>query len=146
VVPSPKPQRIVELASAELLLRNRTTVVLAGGGGIPVTEGPDGLTGVEAVVDKDYIAALVATQLEADLLVMLTDVPAVFLDYGTPAERPLHDITLADLDDHAFPAGSMGPKVAAARQFVTETSGRAAIGSLDDATAVVAGSAGTQLS
>jgi carbamate kinase len=97
------------------------------------------------VVDKDYVAALVATQLKADLLVMLTDVPAVYLDYGTPSERPLHDITLADLDDQTFPPGSMGPKVAAARQFVAETSGRAAIGSLDDTTAVIAGSAGTQL-
>jgi carbamate kinase len=145
VVPSPKPQRIVELDTAELLLQNQTTVILAGGGGVPVSEGPDGLTGVEAVVDKDYVAALIATQLKADLLVMLTDVPAVYLDYGTPTERPLHDITLADLSDHTFPPGSMGPKVAAARQFVAETSGRAAIGSLDDTTAVVAGSAGTQL-
>lgn len=145
VVPSPQPQRIVELGAAEILLQNHTTVILAGGGGIPVTEGPHGLTGIEAVVDKDYVAALIAIQLKADLLVMLTDVPAVYLDYGTATERPLHNIALDDLTDIAYPAGSMGPKVAAARQFVTETSARAAIGSLDDTTAVVAGNAGTQL-
>ncbi|WP_328325739.1 carbamate kinase [Kribbella sp. NBC_00382] len=145
VVASPKPQRIVELDTAEILLQHHTTVVLAGGGGIPVTEGPDGLTGAEAVVDKDHAAALIATELKADLLVMLTDVPAVYLDYGSPSERPLRDVTLADLTGRSFPAGSMGPKIAAAVQFVATTHGRAAIGALDDTTAVVAGTAGTQL-
>jgi carbamate kinase len=146
VVASPKPQRIVELDAAEILLHNHTTVILAGGGGTPVTEGPHGLTGVEAVVDKDYVAAMVATQLKADLLVMLTDVAAVYVAFGTADQRPLDGIGLTDLDKLSFPAGSMGPKVAAARLFVEATSGRAAIGSLDDATAVVAGSAGTQIS
>ncbi|WP_405059977.1 carbamate kinase [Kribbella sp. NBC_01505] len=145
VVPSPRPQRIVELDTAELLLRNHTTVILAGGGGVPVVDGPDGLTGVEAVVDKDYVAALIATELHADLLVMLTDVPAVYVDFGTPGQRPLHAVAITDLDKYAFPAGSMGPKVTAARLFVEATNGRAAIGSLDDATAVVAGTAGTQI-
>jgi carbamate kinase len=146
VVASPMPRRIVELETAGTLLRHRTTVVLAGGGGVPVVDGPAGRTGVDAVVDKDFAAALIATELNADLLVMLTDVKAVFIDYGTPSERPLHHITLADLDGLTFPDGSMGPKVTAARQFVQDTRGRAAIGSLDDATAVVAGTAGTQLS
>jgi carbamate kinase len=146
VVASPMPRRIVELETAGTLLRHRTTVVLAGGGGVPVVDGPAGRTGVDAVVDKDFAAALIATELNADLLVMLTDVKAVFIDYGTPSERPLHHITLADLDGLTFPDGSMGPKVTAARQFVQDTRGRAAIGSLDDAAAVVAGTAGTQLS
>jgi carbamate kinase len=146
VVSSPRPQRIVELDTAELLLRNHITVVLAGGGGVAVVESPSGLTGVEAVVDKDYVAALVATDLHADLLVMLTDVPAVYVDFGTTTQRPLRGTTLADLNNVNFPAGSMGPKVAAARIFVESTKGRAAIGSLDEATAVIAGTSGTQIS
>jgi carbamate kinase len=145
VVPSPLPQRVVELDAAELLLRERITVILAGGGGIPVTEGPTGFVGVEAVVDKDLAAALVATDLRADLLVMLTDVPAVYLDYGTATQRPLGQIDSADLASLTFPDGSMGPKVVAARRFVEATDGRAAIGSLDDAAAVIAGTAGTQI-
>lgn len=146
VVASPEPLRIVELDAAALLLENHVTVILAGGGGVPVTKGDDGLTGIDAVVDKDFAAALIATQLDADRLVMLTDVPAVYLHYGTPNEQPLREIRPADLDDHEFPTGSMGPKVAAARQFVENTRGSAAIGSLADATAVVAGATGTQLS
>jgi carbamate kinase len=145
VVPSPLPQRIVELDAAEILLQNRLTVILAGGGGVPVIEGPGGLTGVEAVVDKDFTAALIATQLRADLLVMLTDVPAVYLDYGTPNQRALRHVSLAELAEHDFAAGSMGPKVAAAGRFTEATDGRAAIGSLDDAAAVIAGTAGTQV-
>ena len=146
VVPSPRPRRIVELATAELLLRHGTTVVLAGGGGVPVVRGRMGLSGVEAVVDKDYVAALVATELHADLLVMLTDVPAVMTDFGTPEQRSLGDVRVADLTALTFPAGSMAPKVAAACQFVTDAHARAAIGSLDQVADVVAGSAGTQVS
>lgn len=145
VVPSPAPQRVLELDAAELLLQNGVTVILAGGGGIPVVEGPTGLTGVEAVVDKDATAALIASSLHADLLVMLTDVPAVYLDYGTPAQRPLGRIEARMLASINFPAGSMGPKVIAAKQFVETTGGHAAIGSLDDTTAVITGTAGTQI-
>jgi carbamate kinase len=145
VVASPMPRRIVELEAAEILLRHGMTVVLAGGGGVPVVEDPTGLTGVDAVVDKDFTAALVATELHADLLVMLTDVPAVMSDFGTPTEHPLRDVKVAELEALTFPAGSMGPKVAAACTFVTRTHARAAIGSLDDVTGVLAGSAGTQV-
>ena len=145
VVPSPEPRRVVELDAAGILLRSGITVILAGGGGVPVIEGTAGLAGVDAVVDKDLTAALVATELRSDLLVMLTDVPAVYLDYGTPTQRPLHDIGVADLAALRFPAGSMGPKVTAAGRFVEATKGRAAIGSLDDAAAVIAGTAGTQI-
>jgi carbamate kinase len=149
VVASPLPTRVVEVATARLLLEHGTTVVLAGGGGVPVVEGPHGLAGVGAVVDKDFVAAMVATELGADALVLLTDVPAVMTGWGTSAQRALGQVRAADLAedaaDGAFPAGSMGPKVAAAAAFVTGTGGRAAIGSLDDAAEVVAGTAGTQL-
>ena len=145
VVPSPEPRRVVELDAAGILLRSGITVILAGGGGVPVVEGTAGLAGVDAVVDKDLTAALVATGLRADVLVMLTDVPAVYLDYGTPTQRPLRDIGVADLAALRFPAGSIGPKVIAAGRFVEATKGRAAIGSLDDAAAVIAGTAGTQI-
>lgn len=145
VVPSPAPQRVLERDAADLLLQNGVTVILAGGGGVPVIEGPTGLKGVEAVVDKDATAALIAIELRADVLVMLTDVPAVYLDYGTPTQRPLHKIDAETLAGITFPAGSMGPKVSAARHFVETTHGRAAIGSLDDTTAVVTGTSGTQI-
>jgi carbamate kinase len=145
VVASPVPQRIVEIETAKILLRNHTTVVLAGGGGVPVTEGPHGLEGVDAVVDKDYTAALIAQSLDAELLVMLTDVPAVLTGFGTADESPLGNVDVGQLEALTFPAGSMGPKVAAACRFVKATGGRAAIGSLDDATDVVTGIAGTQV-
>jgi carbamate kinase len=145
VVPSPAPQRVLELDAAELLLQNGVTVILAGGGGVPVVEGPTGLKGVEAVVDKDATAALIAIELRADLLVMLTDVPAVYLDYGTPAQRPLGRVDTRTLASLNFPAGSMGPKITAARHFVEATQAHAAIGTLDDTTAVISGTAGTQI-
>lgn len=146
VVASPLPQRIVEIETARALLQNGTTVVLGGGGGVPVIESPRGLEGVEAVVDKDYVAALVATEMQADVLVMLTDVPAVLSDFGTPSEKALGDVTVAQLEKMTFPAGSMGPKVEAACRYLMATGGRAAIGSLEDATRVIAGTAGTQIS
>jgi carbamate kinase len=146
VVASPMPQRIVEVDIAEMLLDQRVTVVLAGGAGVPVIEGPHGLEGVDAVVDKDFTAALIAEVMHADLLVMLTDVPAVLADYGLPTERPLHAVTVAELEALDFPAGSMGPKVAAACRFALSTGKRAAIGSLEEATGVIAGTAGTQVS
>lgn len=145
VVASPLPLRVVEVDVARTLLAEGVTVVLGGGGGVPVVETGGILCGVDAVVDKDHTAALLATALGADVLVMLTDVPAVQLGFGTPSARPLHQVHVADLDTTAFAAGSMGPKVAAACRFVTDTGGRAAIGSLDDAAAVVAGDSGTQV-
>lgn len=146
VVASPLPQRIVEIDVAELLLRNRVTVVLAGGAGVPVIEGPRGLEGVDAVVDKDFTAALIAEVMNADVLVMLTDVSAVVTGFGTPSEEPLGHVTVAQLEAMTFPAGSMGPKVGAACRFVKATGGRAAIGSLDEAAGVVSGISGTQVS
>ena len=145
VVASPVPERIVETATADLLLRRGTTVVLAGGGGVPVVVGEHGLEGVEAVVDKDLVAALVAQELGADLFVVLTDVPAVMVDFGTPSQRPMGEVTADQLAAQSFPSGSMGPKIAAVCQFVRATGNRAAIGGLDDLEAVFAGSAGTQV-
>ena len=145
VVASPMPQRIVETGTAELLLRSGVTVVLAGGGGVPVTEGPTGLQSVEAVVDKDLAAAQAAADLDADLLVILTDVPAAMADFGTPRQRPIHDVSVSDLEAVAFPAGSMGPKVQAVCQFVRGTGHRAAIGSVENVAAVFAGTSGTQV-
>ena len=145
VVASPMPKRIVEIDIARLLLEQGTTVILAGGAGVPVVDGVHGLEGVDAVVDKDFAAALIAEVLDADLLVRLTDVPAVMTGFGTPAATALHDVTVAEIQAHDFPAGSMGPKVDAACSFVTRTGGRAAIGSLEAAGDVVAGTAGTQI-
>ena len=145
VVASPLPQRVVEIETARLLLDHGVTVILAGGGGIPVIEGESGLEGIEAVVDKDLVSAHVAQRLEADLLVMLTDVAAVMTDYGSPRQAPLGEVTVHDLAALGFPAGSMGPKVDAICRFVQATGGRAAIGALEDAAAIVAGSAGTQV-
>ncbi len=145
VVASPLPQRVVETAIADLLLRRGVTVVLAGGGGIPVIETEDGLEPVEAVVDKDMAAAQVGQALGADLLVVLTDVPAVMRDWGTPEQRPLGDVRLRDLAGTSFPAGSMGPKVEAVCQFVRVSGTRAAIGSLEDVLEVITGTKGTQV-
>jgi carbamate kinase len=145
VVASPRPVRVVEAHTADLLLRHGAMVVLAGGGGIPVVEGARGLEGVEAVVDKDLAAALVAVELEADLFVVLTDVPAVMADFGTPRQRPLAEISVDELERLDFPAGSMGPKVEAVCQFVRATGVRAGIGALDEAAGVFAGTAGTQV-
>jgi carbamate kinase len=121
-------------------------LICAGGGGIPVIRDPEkGWVGVEAVIDKDRTAALLAEEVGADALVMLTDVPAVQVGFGTPHSRPLGRTTPAELRAlmGEFPAGSMGPKITAAVEFVESTGGFAAIGSLADAPAIVRQEAGT---
>lgn len=145
VVASPLPLGIVELEVARTLLEGGTTVVLAGGGGVPVVAGPHGRAGVEAVVDKDHVAALIATELQADLLVLLTDVGGVMADYGTPAQQVIREVSADELQARGFPAGSMGPKVTAACRFVRETGMRSAIGALGEADGVICGAAGTQI-
>jgi carbamate kinase len=145
VVASPLPRRIVEIETARTLLQHDTTVVLAGGGGVPVVADADGLVGVDAVVDKDHVAALIAAELGADLLVLLTDVDGVMTDYGTPGQQLVRRVSADKLGAMTFPAGSMGPKVAAACQFVSATGGTAAIGSLAEAGDVIDGGAGTQI-
>jgi len=144
VVPSPEPVALVELDMIRLLAGSGAIVVCAGGGGVPVVRDDAGaLRGVEAVVDKDLTAALLARDMAADALVILTDVDAVEDGYGTPQARPIHRATPQELRARPFPAGSMGPKVEAACRFVEATGGMAAIGRLDDAEALLDGKAGT---
>lgn len=145
VVASPVPRRVVELPTAEILLDNATTVVVAGGGGVAVVEGPQGLHGVEAVVDKDLTAAVAGIALDADLLVILTDVEAVMADFGTANQRPVGEVTDTWLEAQDWATGSMGPKVGAACHFVRETAGVAMIGSLERAAEVIAGTSGTRI-
>ncbi|HEV2637172.1 MAG TPA: carbamate kinase [Actinocrinis sp.] len=146
VVPSPDPTRIVEQDSITGLLQAGTLVICAGGGGAPVIDdGAGRLRGVEAVVDKDGVAALLALDTDADRLLVLTDVTAVMSDFGTPRAAPLPRLNLDELDRLDFPAGSMAPKIAACRRFVATTGHPAAIGALTDAAAVLAGTAGTTI-
>jgi len=146
VVPSPEPQRIFELRPIEWLLDKGTVVICAGGGGIPTMYESDGtLAGAEVVIDKDRASALLARELHADLLVLATDVDGVYEDWGGPGERLIDRLTLSEMKGLALPEGSMGPKVAAARDFVARTGARAVIGCLDYADALVAGTAGTSL-
>lgn len=147
VVPSPGPVAIVELDTVLSLLRSGSVVICGGGGGVPVTADERGrLTGVEAVVDKDLVSAMLAEQVQADLLLVLTDVPAVLAGFGTSQERQIRHADVAELRDEDFAAGSMGPKVSACRRFVLRTGGRAVIGSLDDVADLMRGAAGTTLS
>jgi carbamate kinase len=145
VVPSPAPVRVVESPIVDVLVAGGVTVICAGGGGSPVIEADGGLRGVEAVVDKDAVAGLLAAQLGADLLVLLTDVPAVVDGYGTPAARPLGRVTVAELAAMSFPPGSMGPKVDACVRYATETGKVAVIGALDDLPEILDGRAGTRI-
>lgn len=148
VVPSPAPVDIVEIDAVRALLAAGVVPVCAGGGGCPVARAGGELRGVEAVVDKDRTAALLARLVDAQALVILTDVDHVMLDYGTDAQRPLHDLTVAQARDllaaGQFPAGSMGPKIEAA-VAVAEGGGRAVITSLALAAAAVDGDAGTRV-
>jgi carbamate kinase len=144
VVGSPTPQRVVETRLIRLLLESGAVVVCAGGGGVPVVRDESGLLrGVEAVVDKDLTSAVLADALDADALLVLTDVSAVMRDFDTPTQQPISRTTPAALRAEHFAAGSMGPKVDAVCRFVEHTGGMAAIGSLDDAVAIVDGAAGT---
>lgn len=149
VVPSPEPRRVVEVEAIRRLADGGGLVVACGGGGVPVAEDAGTLSGLEAVIDKDLTAAVLARDLGAELLVILTDVDAVALHYGRPAQRPLGAVTVAELERHAadghFRAGSMRPKVEAAVRFVRGGGTRAAIASLARAAEAVAGGAGTQV-
>jgi carbamate kinase len=148
VVPSPRPQRILEIEPITWLLERGTVVICAGGGGIPTlypSSAPGALAGVEAVIDKDLASELLAEDVAADLFVMATDVDGVYAGWGTPEQRRLDEITPAELARYQFAAGSIGPKAEAAVRFTRRTGNRAAIGSLDDISAIVAGKAGTNV-
>jgi carbamate kinase len=149
VVPSPLPKRIFEIEAIKGLLESGCVVICAGGGGIPTAytdePAPAGrrLIGVEAVIDKDLASALLAVDLGADMLVIVTDVDAVYADWGTEQQRAIRRTTPEELEAGDFAAGSMGPKVQAASSFVERTGKVAAIGSIADTHALVRGEAGT---
>ncbi|NVN48332.1 carbamate kinase [Mycolicibacterium hippocampi] len=146
VVASPKPKRIFEIRPIRSLVEQGTIVICAGGGGIPTMYDEHGdLRGVEAVIDKDLASALLAEQLDADLLVIATDVDGVYTGWGTPDQARLGGVTPEDLAGLDLPAGSMGPKVQAACQFALHTGNEAVIGSLTDITRIVEGTAGTRV-
>lgn len=145
VVPSPEPRGIVEFDSIRRLLTCRTVVVCAGGGGIPVVRDEGRLRGVEAVIDKDLTAALLAERIGADRLVIATDVAGVVRHWGRPDAEPIGDTSPEELRALSFAAGSMGPKVEAACRFVERTGFPASIGALDDLANVAAARAGTQI-
>jgi carbamate kinase len=144
VVASPEPKDIPDLRVIRLLLDAGVIVICNGGGGIPTVRRPDGsLIGIEAVVDKDASSALLAARLGADALLLLTDVTAVFRGFGTDRAAPISRITPTDAAALDLPAGSMGPKVAAARAFMAAGGQFAGIGRLEDAEAILVGTAGT---
>ena len=144
VVPSPKPKRIIELPTIRLLVEVGALVICAGGGGIPVVVTPaGGICGIEAVIDKDLATTLLATELQADALLLLTDVDAVYHNWGTPEAHPIPATTPQMLSLCRFASGSMQPKVDAACHFVEATGGMAGIGSLQDAAAILSGDRGT---
>uniref|UniRef100_A0A832M2C9 Carbamate kinase n=1 Tax=Oscillatoriales cyanobacterium SpSt-402 TaxID=2282168 RepID=A0A832M2C9_9CYAN len=144
VVPSPEPRRILELPAIQLLVQAGALVICAGGGGIAVVISQAGeIRGVEAVIDKDLAAALLATSVGAEFLLLLTDVDAVYSHWGTPSAQPLHHVSPAQLRRYSFASGSMAPKVEAACRFVEQTGGIAGIGRLEDTSDIVAGQVGT---
>lgn len=147
VVPSPKPIRIVELPVIKTLVNSGVLVIAAGGGGIPVVENQEGyLTGVEAVIDKDFAASLLAIQLDADLLVIATDVEGVYEGWGTADQQLIKRATPQELMARDFAKGSMGPKVLAACEYVMKTGHEAVIGPLNQIQAMVVGQVGTLIS
>jgi carbamate kinase len=146
VVPSPAPRRIFEHRPISWLLERGVVVICAGGGGIPTMYQPGTertLVGVEAVIDKDLCSELLAREIGADHLVMLTDADAVYLDWGRPSQRPIRRISAQELSRLPFAAGSMGPKVEAACRFAAATGKPASIGALPDLSRIIAGEAGT---
>ncbi|MFI7446990.1 carbamate kinase [Nonomuraea sp. NPDC049714] len=144
VVPSPAPQRVVETRLVRQMVREGVVVICAGGGGIPVVRDEQGrLAGVEAVIDKDLTASMLAEALDCDAFLILTDVPRVMRDFGTPRQSEIAHTTPYELRAMDFPAGSMGPKVDAVCRFVETTGDMAAIGRLDQAERILGGDAGT---
>lgn len=145
LVPSPEPNAIAEIRSLRVLVDSGALVVCAGGGGVPIALNDDGaMHGVEAVVDRDLTAALLARRLDVDLL-LLTAVDVVHRDWNTPSERPIACADPAELRSLRFAARSIGAKVEAACRFTEATGRRAAIGALSDALPIAQGAAGTQV-
>ena len=147
VVPSPLPQRIIEINAIRLLVDHGIVVICAGGGGIPTAYDQDRkLYGVEAVIDKDLASGLLSRELNAEMFVMLTDVANVYSGYGTPQQRAILAAHPDAIEVLGFAAGSMGPKIRGACKFVRETGHRSAIGQLSDLVKIMSGKAGTLIS
>ncbi len=148
-VPSPEPCEIIEADVVRRLMRSGTVVVATGGGGIPVMQTPNGLRGVEAVIDKDRASALLASQLEVELLVISTDTDSVYLDYKKPLQRRVRRATSEEMERYyaegQFPPGNMGPKIEAALRFLKSGGRRVVITSYEFLHDAVAGYAGTQI-
>ena len=147
VVPSPEPLEIVELESIRALVEHGTTVVACGGGGIPVADEAGALRGIDAVIDKDRASALLATQLPAETLLILTAVPAVLRGFGTPEQEELRELTVDEAEEFLaeLAEGSMRPKVQAAAAFVRATGGEAVITSAEALDEALDGRAGTRI-
>lgn len=150
VVGSPVPRGIHDMEIIKPLVESGTIVIACGGGGVPVyTDALKNLEGVDAIIDKDAVAAVLAAELGAELLLILTSVDAVYADWGTPAKRALSTMTVAEAQSldaaKAFGEGSMAPKVRAAADFVSKTGGRAIIAALDQGMEAVHGRAGTTI-
>ena len=148
VVPSPEPKEIVELEAVRDLLDGGALVICSGGGGVPVVRSRGALSGIDAVIDKDLAAALLAKELSADALLILTDVPKAYIGYGTPEQTALDTVTAGQMRAYAadghFKAGSMGPKVEACLRFV-DAGGESVIASLVEVGPAMAGEAGTHI-
>jgi carbamate kinase len=148
VVPSPEPNEIVELEAIRDLVDGGVLVICSGGGGVPVVRSRGALTGIDAVIDKDLAAALLAKELGAEALLILTDVPQAYIHYNTPEQRALSTVSVAEMEGYAaeghFKAGSMGPKVAACLRFA-HGGGDAVIASLVEVVPALQGTAGTRI-
>ncbi len=150
VVPSPQPQAILEAKTLKRLVESSCLVIASGGGGIPViADGAGGYRGIEAVIDKDLASEILAEMLDAEVLMILTDVSRVFLNYGKPGRQELKDVSVKELSGYVaeghFAAGSMGPKVGAVLRFARKPGRRAVITSLGDAVQALQGRGGTQI-
>jgi carbamate kinase len=149
VVPSPRPLWIVEDAAVRTLIEAGSCVIAGGGGGVPMARSPEGLRGVDAVVDKDYTAELLATGLRASRLIVLTDVQGAALSFGREGERFMARMTSVEAREHLakgeFAPGSMAPKVEACVEFVEAGGKEAVISSTDEAAVALAGDAGTRI-
>ena len=144
VVPSPQPKKIVEIETIRQLVDSGAMVVASGGGGIPVIRNEQGkLEGSEAVIDKDMSASIMADELDADALLILTDAPSIALDWGTPDQKEIKEVSPEKLKEYSFAKGSMGPKVEAVCRFANTGKGFGAVGRLEDALDILNGKAGT---
>lgn len=150
VVPSPKPRHICDISLIQALAQRGNVVIAGGGGGIPIVRGPKGVRhGVEAVIDKDYTSALIANVLGLDTLMILTSVNKVAINFGKPAQKDLDCVTLNEIialiNEGHFAAGSMGPKIQSAVQFLQGGGKRVVIGHLDEAIKALSGETGTHI-